>query len=135
MRSRTHAEVHIWLSEVEISEKRVAHERVVMLTSVDEDVPDCLSRRPARIGEDRIGLAVVVVDCRDDRRSLHEIWTRPHDRNDFHPVNPGRMKANTVLALPRLGPHRLHDRDNLSHNAIQDDAIISRWLDGPSSSN
>src|SRR5256885_1828463 len=82
MGSRTHAEMNIWLWKPEIAGEGTGHQVVVMLTRMHEDVLDRFGRRLAPIGRVCRSPLVVLVDCRDDRRSLHKIGTRAnHSKN------------------------------------------------------
>src|SRR6266481_8511854 len=88
MRSRTYAEMNIWLWKFKVAEERAGHEFVIVLAGMNEDVPDRFGRSLSTAGAICRDPFVVFANCRDDRCGFHEIGARANHSQDYHPTNP-----------------------------------------------
>ncbi len=64
--------MHVRFRQAQVIEESIRHDRVVMLTRVDEHVVNLRPRRPF----------IVFADGHNDRRDFHKIWPRS-DYGDY----------------------------------------------------
>src|SRR6185369_7123104 len=89
MTRRANAEVAIGPRKIEVPEKAPSHRLVVVLAGIDQNLTRALPR----------------VESFDDRRNLHEVWTRADDVHDSFHANERTARGHGLnLCILSLKP-------------------------------